>query len=154
MKTAIFSILSITLIFSPSLAQAQPVESSIDRPRLVLVTGDTPNSCSFIRADVLERGAAIVGDLLFIDPEDTPEQVRSKVRFAPDSVAGDALQWTATAGGNYTRAVVNFGDNRVQQRTFTMASNYNQPDEKRCEWQVEDPQQRTQPNSSTSPQGQ
>lgn len=156
MRIAIFPILSIALIFSPSLrAQAQPVESSIDRPQLVLVTGDTPNSCSFINADVLERGASIVGDLLFINSEDSLDQVRSKVRFAPDSVnAANTLQWTATAGGNYTRAVVNFQDNRVQQRTFTMATNYNQPNEKRCEWRVEDPQQRNQPNASTSTLGQ
>ncbi len=151
MKTAIFLILPITLIFFPSLrAQTQAVESSIDRPYLALITGDTPNSCSFISAAVLERAATIVGDLLFVNPGDSPDLARSKVRFSPDRIdASDALQWTATAGGNYTRAVVNFRDNRVQERTFTMATNYNQPNEKRCEWQVRDPQQRTQLNSPT-----
>lgn len=156
MRTAAFLLLPITLILLPNFeAQAQPVESSIDRPYLALVTGDTPNSCSFISADVLERSASIVGDLLFVNPGDSPNLVKSKVRFPNDPVdAADIMQWTATAGGNYTRAVVNFRDNRVQSRTFTMATNYNQPNEKRCEWEVRDPQQRVQSNPPASPLGQ
>lgn len=50
-------------IFSPPEAQAQQVESSIDRPSLVLVKGDTSNSCSFVSTDVLERTADIVQGL-------------------------------------------------------------------------------------------
>ncbi len=156
MRKAIFLILPITFILFPSLrAQSQPVESSTDRPYLALVKGDTSNSCSFISADVLVRAADIVQGLLFVRPGDSPDQVEYKMRFPPErSDAGDALQWTASAGGNYTRAVVNFRDNRAQSRTFTMAINYNQPDEKRCQWEVRDPQQGTQPNSPASPLGQ
>jgi len=156
MRTAIFLILPTTLILFPNFgAQAQQVESSIDRPYLVLVKGDTPNSCSFISTDILERSADIVQGLLFVRPGDSPDQVENKMRFPPEQpYTGNALQWTASAGGNYTRAVVNFGDNRTQSRTFTMAINYNQPNEKSCQWEVRDPQQGAQPNSPALPLGQ
>ena len=156
MRTTIFLLLPITLTLLPNWeAQAQPVETSTDRPYLALVQGDTPNSCSFISAALLDRASDTVADLEFVNPGDPPDQVRSKVRSIPDQAsAGDTLQWTAQAGGNYTRAVVSFRNNRAQSRTFTMAINYNQPNEKRCEWEVREPQQRVQSNPSASPLGQ
>ncbi|NMG18410.1 hypothetical protein [Brasilonema bromeliae] len=156
MRKAVFLILPITLILFPSQrAQSQRVESSFDRPYLALVKGDTPNSCSFISGDFLERAADIVQDLLFVRPGDSPQQVSYEVRFVPDQpYARDALQWTALAEGNYTKAIVNFRDNRAQERIFTMAINYNQPNEKLCQWAVREPQQGTQSQSPASPPGQ
>lgn len=156
MRKAIFLILPIILILFPELgAQAQPVESSGDRPYLALVKGDTPNSCSFISTDVLTRTADIVQGLLFVRPGDSPDQVEYKMRFPPEQpYASNALQWTASAGGNYIRAVVDFSNNRVQSRNFTMAIDHNQPNEKRCQWEVREPQQEIQPNSPASPLGQ
>lgn len=146
MKKAVFLILPITLIFfSHQKAQAQPVETSTDRPYLTLVKGDTPNSCSFISADLLERAANIVQNLLFVRSGDSLEEVKYKMRFLPDrSTTNNALQWTALAGGNYTNAIVNLRDNRAQSRTFTMAINYNQPNQKQCQWVVQEPQQQAQ----------
>ncbi|ARV59965.1 hypothetical protein BZZ01_16240 [Nostocales cyanobacterium HT-58-2] len=156
MRKAIFLILPITLIlFSSHRAQAQRVESSFERPYLALVKGDVPNNCSFISADLLDRAADIVQDLEFVRSGDSPEQVRYKVRFIPDQpYGGNTLQWTAIAGGNYTKSVVNFRDNSVQSRTFTMAINYNQPNEKRCQWEIREIQQGIQPTSPTPPLGQ
>lgn len=151
MKTVHYLILTTILIFFPNLAaQAQQVESSSDRAFLVLVKGDTPNSCSFVSPDVLERTADIVQGLLFVQLGDSPDSVESKMRFTPDQPYKDSiLQWTAIAQGNYTQAVVNFRDNGVASRTFTMATNYNQPDEKRCQWEVKEPQQNTEENILT-----
>jgi hypothetical protein len=156
MRKAVFLILPIILILFPNFrAQAQRVESSFERPYLALVKGDTPNSCSFISTDLLERAADIVQGLLFVRPDDSPEWVSYKVRLIPDQpYARNTLQWTALAGGNYTKAVVNFRNNIVQDRTFTMAINYNQPNEKRCQWEVREAQQRIQSNSPASPVGQ
>jgi hypothetical protein len=104
MRKAILLILPITLILFPNQrTQAQRVESSFDRPYLALVKGDTPNSCSFISGDLLERTADIVQDLLFVRSGDSPQQVSYQVRFASDQpYTGNALQWTALAGGNYS----------------------------------------------------
>ena len=148
MKTVHYLLLTAILIFFPKLeAQAQQVESSTDRPFLALVKGDTPNSCSFVSPDVLERTADIVQGLLFVQLRDSPDSVESKMRFTPDQPYKDGvLQWTAIAQGNYTKAVVNFGDNGATSRTFTMATNYNQPNEKRCQWEVQEPQQNTEEN--------
>ena len=151
MRTAHYLLLSAILIFFPHLeAQAQQVESSTDRPSLVLVKGDTSNSCSFVSTDVLERTADIVQGLFFVQLGDSPDAVESKMRFTPDQPYGDSLlQWTAIAQGNYTKSVVNFADNGAASRTFTMATNYNQPDEKRCQWEVQEPQQNPEENFST-----
>ncbi|BAZ66676.1 MAG: hypothetical protein KME28_10065 [Pelatocladus maniniholoensis HA4357-MV3] len=153
MRKSIFLILPVTFIlFSKLDAQAQQVESLIDRPYLALVKGDTANSCSFISADLLQRTADIVQALVFVRPGDSLEEVRYKMRFVPDQPnATNTLQWTAVAGGNYTEAIVNLRNNSAQSRSFTMAINYNQPNERRCEWQVRDPQQEIPLNSPTSP---
>lgn len=150
MRTVHYLLMTTILIFFPNLeAQAQQVESSTDRPFLVLVKGDTPNSCSFVAPDILERTADIVQGLLFVQLGDSPDSVESKMRFTPDQPYKDGvLQWTAIAQGNYTKAVVNFRDNSAASRTFTMATNYNQPDEKRCQWEVQEPQQNTEENFS------
>lgn len=151
MRKAVFLILPITLIlFSNQRVQSQQAESSFDRPYLALVKGDTANSCSFISADLLERTADIVDDLLFVRPGDPPEWVRYKMRFVPDQSSGNALQWTGLAGGNYIKAVVNFRNNSVQSRSFTMAINYNQPNQKLCQWEVRETQQAIKLNSPTS----
>ncbi|MUG98819.1 hypothetical protein F7734_43615 [Scytonema sp. UIC 10036] len=152
MKKAIFLILPMTLMVFPNFkVQAQRVDSSEQPAYLALVKGDTPNSCSFMSADYLERVSDIVEDLLFVRPDDSPEWVRYKVRFTPDrEYARNALEWTGLAGGNYTKAVVNFRNNSVQSRTFTMAINYNQPNERQCQWEVREARQGIQPNSSTS----
>jgi hypothetical protein len=67
------------------------------------------------------------------------------MRFVPDEAyANNTLRWTAIAGHNYTQAVVNFKDNRVASRSFTMAVNYQQPEQKQCRWEVREPQPATQ----------
>ncbi len=147
MKKAISLILSIPLIFLlVNKGQAQQVQSILERPKLTLVRGDSNNnSCSFISGDLLERTADIVQGLLFITPQDSRDLVLYKMRFAPDqSNSGNVLQWTALAQTNYTKAVVSFGNNPqnpVQNRTFIMAINYNQPNQRQCQWQVLVPQQ-------------
>ena len=152
MKKAISLILSIPLIFFfDNKVQAQPVESSYDRTKLVLVKGDNNNSCSFISADLLERAADIVQGLLSVTPLDNEQQVRYKMRFAPDQPnAHNPLEWTALAQRNYTKAVVYFGNNAVTRRTFTMAINYNQPNQKQCLWEVRQPSQRLEANPPVS----
>lgn len=155
MRAAIFLLIPTTLVVTANFgAQAQEVETTIDRPFLTLVQGDEPKSCSFISPDILERSADLVQSLFFVQQGDSPDQVQYKMRFVPDQpYAGETLQWTAVAGQNYTRAAVNFSKSRVSNRTFTMAINYNQPDEKRCQWRVQEPQQRALPNSSPSSTG-
>lgn len=154
MKTTYFLLLASILSFLPNLeAPAQQVETSTDRPFLVLVQGDTANSCSFISADLLTRAADVVQSLLFVQPGDSPDAVESKMRFVPDQPLTDGrLQWTASSRGNYTNAVVNFRDNRADTRTFTMAVNYNQPNEKRCQWRVQEPLEETLGETSGEPQ--
>lgn len=149
MKAVIFLLLPVALSLLPDRElQAQQVETAADRPFLALVEGDTPNTCSFISADVLERSADMAQGLLFVRAGDSPDQVKYKMRFVPDRPYGnDVLQWTATAGQNYTRADVNFRDNRTTTRAFTMAVDYQQPNQRQCRWEVREPQQQeTQPS--------
>lgn len=146
MKKAISLILSIPLIFLlGDKGQAQPVQSTTDRPYLALIKGDNnSNSCSFMSADLLERTADVVQGLLFITPQDSRDQVLYKMRFVPDqNNSANDLQWTALAQSNYTKATVSFGNNLVQRRTFTMATNYNQSNQRECQWEVRIPQQQT-----------
>lgn len=155
MKSAISLVLPTTLMLLTNTgAQAQQqVETSIDRPFLALVEGDSPSSCSFISPAILERSADLVQGLFFVQRGDSPDQVQYKMRFIPDrSYAGEILEWTAVAGQNYTKASVNFNKSRVSSRTFTMAINYNQPNEKRCLWEVQEPQQNTQPSTQQNQQ--
>jgi hypothetical protein len=142
MRAAIFPILAIALVFFPSgETLAQQVETGSDRPFLALVEGDADERCSFISAEVLERSADIAQGLLFVRTGDSPDQVKYKMRFVPDGAyANNVLQWTAIAGKNYTRADVNFNDNRAAARSFTMAINYQQPEQKQCRWEVREPQ--------------
>jgi hypothetical protein len=89
----------------------------------------------------LERSADIAQGLLFVRSGDSPDQVKYKMRFVPDGAyANNTLQWTAIAGKNYTRADVSFDNNRVANRSFTMAVNYEQPEQKQCRWEVREPQ--------------
>jgi hypothetical protein len=142
MKAAIFPIVAIALVlFSSREAPAQQIETGSDRPVLALVEGDAGDRCSFMSAEVLERSADIAQGLLFVRSGDSPDQVRYKMRFVPDEAyANDILQWTAIAGRNYTQADINFKDNRVASRSFTMAINYQQPEQKQCRWEVREPQ--------------
>jgi hypothetical protein len=74
------------------------------------------------------------------------------MRFVPDQPnATNMLQWTAVAGGNYTQAIVNLRNNSVQSRNFTMGINYNQPNERRCQWEVREPRQEILLDFPTSP---
>lgn len=55
MGTAHYLLLSAILIFFPNMeAEAQKVQTFTDRPYLVLVKGDTSDSCSFVSTDVLD----------------------------------------------------------------------------------------------------
>lgn len=144
-RVVIFPIVAIALIvFSSRKTPAQQVEASSDRPFLALVEGDAPNRCSFMSAEILERSADIAQGLLFVRTGDSPDQVRYKMRFVPDAAyANNTLQWTAIAGKNYTKADVNFDKDRATTRTFTMAINYQQPEQKQCRWEVREPQSAT-----------
>ena len=154
MRTAVFLVLPTTLILCTNYgAQAQLGVTSGNS--LVLVKGDTPNSptpsCSFISATVL-RPVPIVQGLLFVQRGDPPDQVEAKMPFPPDQpYANDVLEWTATRGGNYIRAVVNFRNKSVLTRSFTMATNYKQPNEKQCQWEVQEEEQGTQQDSPLQP---
>jgi hypothetical protein len=71
--------------------------------------------------------------------------------FPPDQpYANGVLQWTAIKGGNYVRAVVNFRNSGALKRSFTMATNYKQPNEKQCQWLVQE-EQGIQQNSPSQP---
>lgn len=162
MRTAIFLLLPATLILSTS--YPVPAQESVSSgSSLVLVQGDTPTdptpTCSFITATEL-RPVPIVQGLLFVQQGDSPDRVEDKMDFPPDKpYANDVLQWTAMKGGNYVRAIVNFRDNGALKRSFTMATNYKQPDEKQCQWEVQEqqePQQNppSQPSMQTNPASQ
>jgi hypothetical protein len=142
MRAAVFPILAIALVlFSSRETPAQQVETGADRPVLALVEGDAGDRCSFISTEVLERSADIAQGLLFVRSGDAPDQVKYKMRFVPDGAyANNVLQWTAIAGNNYTRADINFDNNRATNRSFTMAVNYQQPEQKQCRWEVREPQ--------------
>lgn len=139
-------ILSTTLILSTDYSVAQ--EDFSTGPSLVLVKGDTPTptpSCSFISITEL-KPIPIVQGLLFVQLGDSPDRVEAKVGFLPDQpYAKGVLQWTAIKGGNYVRAMVNFRNNGALKRSFMMANNYKQPNEKQCQWEVQE-QQGTQQN--------
>ncbi|BAZ16658.1 hypothetical protein NIES4071_85360 [Calothrix sp. NIES-4071] len=157
MKKAISLILSIPLIvFLGDKGQAQQIQSTSDRPYLALVKGDTSNnSCSFTSGEFLQRTADIVQGLLFVTPQDNRDQVLYKMRFAPDQYnSASALQWTALAQSNYTKAVVSFRGDVVQNRTFTMAINYKQPNQRECQWEVRQPQQQLQQQPQSQQQQQ
>jgi hypothetical protein len=142
MKAAIFPVLAIALVLLSSReTPAQQVETGSDRPFLALVEGDAGDRCSFMSAEVLERSADIAQGLLFVRSGDSPDQVKYKMRFVPDAAyANNTLQWTAIAGKNYTQADVGFDNNRATNRSFTMAVNYQQPEQKQCRWEVREPQ--------------
>lgn len=140
MRTAIFLVLPTTLILSTSHCALAQLGNYLE-----LVKGDTPNSptpsCSFT-SDTILSPVPIVQGLLGVQPGDPPEQVEAAVRFPPDQpYSNEVLQWTAQRGENYVKAVVNFRNNGALTRSFTAAINYQQPDEKQCEWQVRDTQQ-------------
>ena len=89
----------------------------------------------------MERSADLAQGLLFVRSGDSPDQVKYKMRFVPDEAyANDVLRWTASAGKNYTQADINFKDNRAANRSFTMAINHQQPEQKQCRWEVREPQ--------------
>lgn len=142
MKAAIFPVLAIALVvFSSRETLAQQVETGSDRPFLALVEGDAGDRCSFISTEVLERSADIAQGLLFVRSGDSPDQVKYKMRFVPDGAYADnVLQWTAIAGKNFTRAEVNFDKDRAATRSFIMAVNYQQPEQKQCRWEAREPQ--------------
>lgn len=139
MRYAIFLVLPTTLILSTNY-RVQAQESVSSGSNLVLVKGDSTAStptCSFISATEL-RPVPIVQGLLFVQRGDPPDRVEAKMGFLPDQpYANGVLQWTATKGGNYVRAVVNFRNNGALTRSFTMATKYKQPNEKQCQWEVQ-----------------
>lgn len=154
MLKAVFLVLPSTLILCTNyLALAQVGVSS--GPSLALIKGDTPTaatpSCSFISTSEL-KPVPIVQGLLFVQRGDPPDRAEAKMGFPPDRpYANDVLQWTAIRGGNYVRAVVNFRNNSALTRSFTMATNYKQPNEKRCQWEVQEEQLGPQENLTPQP---
>jgi len=156
MRAAIFPVLAIALVlFSSRETLAQQVEAGSDRPVLALVEGDAGDRCSFMSDEVLERSADIAQGLLFVRSGDSPDQVKYKMRFVPDGAyTNNTLQWTAIAGKNYTRADISFDNNRAVNRSFTMAVNYQQPEQKQCRWEVREQQpaaQTTEQNLAPAP---
>lgn len=150
----IFLLLSATFILCTSEGvRAQGGVSS--GPSLVLIKGDTPTptpSCSFISTTEL-RPVPIVQGLFFVQRGDPPDQVESKMGSTPDRpYANDVLQWTAVQGRNYVNAVVNFRNKVAQSRSLAMAINYQQPNEKRCQWEIREEETRPQENPNPSPQ--
>lgn len=154
MRYAAFLILPTTLTLCTNYsALAQQDFSS--GPSLVLVKGDTPNSstpsCSFISITEL-KPIPIVQGLLFVQLGDSPDRVEAKVGFSPDQpYTNDVLQWTAIKGGNYVRAMVNFRNNGALKRSFMMANNYKQPNEKQCQWEVQEQQNQDSQSLMQSP---
>ena len=149
----IFLLLSATFILCTSEgARAQVGISS--GPSLVLIKGDAPTptpSCSFISTTEL-RPVPIVQGLFFVQRGDPPDQVESKMGSTPDRpYANDVLQWTAVQGRNYVSAVVNFRNKVALNRSLSMAINYQQPNEKRCQWDVREEEIRPQENPSSPP---
>jgi len=145
MRTAFFLVVPTAAILCWSQGVLAQLGSS-----LVLVQGDTPNSstpvCSFTSETVLAPVPLVQG-LLAVQTGDSPDQVVAEVRFPPDQpYANNVLQWTAQRGGNYVKAVVNFRNDAALNRSFTMAINYNQPNQRQCQWQVRDAQ-RTAPQN-------
>lgn len=154
MKRAFFLLLSATFILCTNEgARAQGGVSS--GPSMVLIKGDTPTaptpSCSFISTTEL-RPVPIVQGLFFVQRGDPPDQVESKMGSTADRpYANDVLQWTAVQGRNYVSAVVNFRNKVVLSRSLTMAINYQQPNEKRCQWEIREEEFGPQENPSSQP---
>ena len=152
---AILLFLSATFILCTNEgARAQGGVSSVG-PSLVLIKGDTPtaptSSCSFVSTTEL-RPVPIVQGLFFIQRGDPPDRVESKMGSTPDRpYANDVLQWTAVQGRNYVNAVVNFRNKVALSRFLTMAIDYQQPNEKRCQWEVQEEETRLQENRSSQP---
>lgn len=154
MRTAFLLALPATLI----LCASQSVLAQLGT-NLVLVRGDTSNSskprCSFTSETILGPIPLVQG-LLGVQTGDPPDQVQSEMRFAPDRpYANSVLQWTAMKGGQYVKAVVTFRNDGAHTRSFTMAINYKQPNQKQCQWEVQETQQGApQNNFSSSPSAQ
>lgn len=145
MKTAFF--LGLSTIF---LCTSQSVLAQLGTS-LILVKGDTPNSCSFV-SDTILAPIPLVQGLLGVQPGDSPAQVAADLRFPPDqSYANGALQWTAVQGGQYVKAVVTFRNDGALKRFFTMATNYKQPNQKQCQWEIRDTQLGVPQNNLSSP---
>ncbi|MBV8883716.1 MAG: hypothetical protein JO235_06905 [Chroococcidiopsidaceae cyanobacterium CP_BM_RX_35] len=154
MRKAVVVVLSTTLIlFASSKVGAQLGVSQ--GPTLVLVKGDIPNksspSCSFISATQLAP-VPLVSRLLSIQRGDSPEQVGTEMGFSPDyPYSRSLMHWTSTFEGQYIRAEVQFRNQQAFTRTVTMATNYNQPNEKQCLWQVRALQEELQQPAGTPP---
>ena len=139
MKTAFFLALSTAFFFTSQSVLAQLGTS------LVLVKGDTPNSstpsCSFTSETILVP-IPIVQGLLGVQAGDSPAQVAADMRFSPDQpYKNGVLQWTAVKGEHYVKAVVTFRNDSALKRSFTIAINYKQPNQKQCQWEIQDIQQ-------------
>ncbi len=154
MRTAIFLLLPTTLILSTNYCALAQLGVSVG-PTLVLVKGDTSSNstprCSFVSALELEP-VPIVNRLLTIQSGYSPDQVQSNMGFSPDQpYANNVLQWTAVKERNYANAVVNFRNNAALSRYFTMAINYQQPNQKECQWIIQQGLQTNQPNQTSQP---
>jgi len=135
MKFAVTLALFTTLILLKSYgAQAQTFRS------LMLVKGDTSNSCSFISTNELSS-VDIAQRLLGIVPGYSPLEVETQMGFPSDQpYAGGMLRWTNALEGNYVRAMVIFRNNGATTRLLTMGNNYQQSNQKQCSWVVKDSQ--------------
>jgi len=147
MRKAVVMALVTTLILSASYTRAQ-VGVSVG-PVLILVKGDIPNastpSCSFISATELGP-VPIVSRLLSVLLGDSPEEVATEIGFPPDRPdARGIMRWTSELEGQYIRAEVQFRNQRVISRTVTMATNYQQPNQRQCLWEVRALQDQLQP---------
>ena len=139
MKTAFFLALSTTCLFTSQSALAQLGTA------LVLVKGDVTNSstpsCSFTSETILAP-IPIVQGLMGVQAGDSPAQVQADMRFSPDRpYTKGVLQWTAVKGEHYVKAVVTFRNDSALKRSFTVAINYKQPNQKQCQWEIQDTQQ-------------
>lgn len=154
MRKAVVTLLSTTLI----LCIGQKVGAQLgvsEGPTLVLVKGDTQNksspTCSFISNTQLAP-MPLVSRLLSIQRGDSPEQVGTEIGFSPDNpYSRSVMSWSSAYEGQYIRAEVKFRNQQAYTRTVTMATNYNQPNERQCFWEVRALQEELQQPSGTPP---
>ncbi len=137
MRLAVFLALS-TLILSSSVSLAQAFRG------LVLVKGDTSKNCSFMSTaelqpvDIAQR-LTTVSVLTTLSTGSSPYEVEQAIGFPPDQpYANGVMHWSAVRGDQYVRATVSFRKDQALTRSITVTTNYKQPNEKQCLWEVRD----------------
>lgn len=133
-KAVVMAMITTASIFSANYEVQAQVGVSIG-PILLLIKGDTPNtstpSCSFISNTEL-MPMPIVSRLSSVLLGDSPDQVRTEMGFTPaQSASRSMMLWTSTLGGQYIQAAVKFRNQRVITRQVTMATNFQQANEKK-----------------------